>query len=58
MEMKKATVTLYKRNRKDRIFMFFGVKALSIILICWCSLMIVLYLGVIVLNDIEWAPPG
>ena len=35
-----------------------AVKALSIILICWCSLMIVLYLGVIVLNDIEWAPPG
>lgn len=35
-----------------------AVKALSIILICWCSLMIVLYLGVIVLTDIEWAPPG
>ena len=50
MEMKKATVTLYKRNRKDRIFMKKAVKALSIILICWCSLMIVLYLGVIVLN--------
>ena len=56
--MKKATVTLYKRNRQDRIFMKKAVKALSIILICWCSLMIVLYLGVIVLNDIEWAPPG
>ena len=34
-----------------------AVKALSIILICWCSLIIVFYLGIIMLAYTEWAPP-
>ncbi len=34
-----------------------AVKALSIILICWCSLIVVFYLGIIMLAYTEWAPP-
>lgn len=56
MKVKKAIITLHQTERVEFVMKKI-IKALSILLICWCSFMIIIYLVLILQAYAGWAPP-